>query len=180
MLVECGLVRAHDDSGRTWTFRPSFARIAELGDPYEIVRTYGRLHGPDAGAEARCVLAALCDEEEASDLIGWQGEDGDQPGLMPEAEQILVARHLMRHGIVGRARPGRGDGKFTDRFEAAQFIAAARVHLGLSNDEAEALSMTEFQLLLDMKFPDRAQRERNVPTKEQYDAFMAKIGVKRA
>lgn len=179
MLVECGFVRAITSDGSEYTFTPSLARIAALGHPQEIVALFASLHGPHAAKEAAYVLAGLCDQDDATPLIGWRDADGWHAGEMPEAEQIIIARHLMQHGIVGKARPERaGDGEFCDRFDAAQYIAAARVHLGLSTEDAEALSMTELQTLLEMKFP-QAARKRDVPTREQYDALMARIMEKR-
>lgn len=172
MLVECGYVRATVDDGREWTFAPSLVRIASLGHPHEIVGLYADLHddarAPDA---ARYVLATLCEQEDAAPLIGWQcADDGtDHSGLMPAAEQIIIARHLMRHGITGTSRPGQGGGRYVSEFCASEYIAVARVHLGLSTADAEALSMTELQGLLDAKFPDQ-EKAGDVPTREEYDA----------
>lgn len=174
MLVECGFVRAVTKDGDEYTFTPSFGRIAALGSPHEIVATYAGLHGPRASQEAAYVLACLCDQEDVSPLIGCLEGDAWTPGTMPEAEQIIVAKHLMHHGIAGTARPCAGGGEFRDHFDAHEYVAAARVHLGLSSADAEALSMTEFQQMLDMKFPD-AKKEKNLPTRVQYDAAMKRL-----
>jgi len=173
MLVESGLVRVMAGEA-VFTFRPSLGRIASLGSPGEIVRLFAALHGQNAAQEAAYVLACLCDQEDASGLIGWRDEEGWHPGAMPESEQVIVAQHLMRHGIVGKARPdsGEGDGKFSAEFHAAEYVSAARVHLGLSSEDAAALSMTEFQTMFEMKFPDRANKKRDVPTREEYEATM--------
>jgi len=180
VLVECGFVRATASDGSEWTFRPSLARIAALGTPHEIVALYAALHGPHAATEAAYVLAGLCDQEDPTPLIGWHDAEGWHDGLMPPAERVILAQHLMRHGIVGKARPGAGDGKFSDRFDAAEYIAAARVHLGLSSADAEALSMTEFQQMLEMKFPEAASKTRQVPTRDEYAAGMAAVLKRRA
>jgi hypothetical protein len=181
VLVECGFVRAVASDGVEWTFTPSLARIAGLGDPHEIVALYASLHGPDAAQTAAYVLARLCDQDDASTLIGWHEEvEGEgarlrwHAGQMPAAEQIIIARHLMQHGIVGKARPEQADsGKYSDRFDAAEYIAGARAHLGMSSADAEALSMTELQLMFEMKFPDQSKKKRDVPSREDYDAQMA-------
>jgi hypothetical protein len=182
VLVECGFVRAIAGDGRDWTFVPSLARVAALGSPQEIVGLYVDLHGPKAEQAAAEVLAGLCEQDDATGLIGWHEDDPAldpprprwHPGPMPAAEQVIVARHLMRHGIVGKAKPEKASsGRFSDRFDAAEYIAAARVHLGLSAADAEALSMTEFHTLFEMKFPDKDGRGRDVPTREEYDAQMA-------
>lgn len=178
MLPAYGFVRVKMNDGVEWTFTPSFRRIASLGTPQEIVKTFADLHGPGAAESARHVLTCLCDQEDAQPLVGWLDE-ARQPhaGLMPadgELGQVHIARHLMQHGIVGKARPGKGDGKFSDRFDAAEYIAGARAHLGLSSADAEALSMTEFQSLFEMKFPD-ANKRRDVPSREEYQAAMKAI-----
>ncbi len=187
MLVECGFVRAVTDDGQEFTFRPSLARMASLGSPHEIVATFTALHGPNAAKEAAYVLACCCDQEDPAPLIGGLKVNAADPnapaevipGAMPEAEQIVIARHLMQHGIVGKARPDkRGDGQFSDRFDAAEYIAAATVHLGLSDADAAALSMTDFQIRFAMKFPE-ANKKRDVPTREEYAAGMARLKERR-
>lgn len=182
MLVECGFVRATAGDGKEWTFAPSLARIAALGDPQHIVALYADLHGPQAEQAAAEVLAGLCEQDDATELIGWHEDDAEadkprlrwQQGSMPATEQVIIARHLMRHGIVGKAKPNQAStGRFSDRFDASEYIAAARVHLGLSAADAEALSMTELHTLFEMKFPSKGAGGRDVPTREEYDAQMA-------
>lgn len=187
MLVECGLVRV--TAGRAeCTFRPSLGRIAALASPPGLVDLYARLHGPGAAAAAVEVLAGLCDPDNVAalpDLIGGEKIDPDDPaslaavivGAIPADELVILARHLLQHGMVGRARPGGAEraaqGRYSDTFNAGEYIAAARVHIGLSGEEAEALSMTELQQLLEMKFPpEQKTGGQDVPTAEEYEAGM--------
>lgn len=175
MLVECGLTRAQLPDGSEWTFRPSLGRIAALGSPREIVELFAQLHGPRAGEAAAYVLAVLCDSEDVTPLTGWRGADCWHPGAMPEAEMVLIARHLMQHGCCGRARPGSGEGGYAQEFSAAEHIAAAVAHLGMTPEAAAALSMTELQLAFEAKFPDAATKKRDVPSADEYRQFMAKM-----
>jgi hypothetical protein len=177
MLVECGFTRAQMPDGTEYTFRPSFARIAALGSPAEIVQIYADLHGPQASRTAGYVLAVLCDQDDPTPLIGWYDAHGWHPGVMPAPEQIILACHLMQHGIVGKTKPGRGGGQYAQEFHAAEYIAAARVHLGLSSADAESLSMTEFQTAFEMKFPEAKAKE--LPSREEYRELMAKIEGKK-
>lgn len=174
MLVECGYVRATAPDGAEFTFAPSFSRIASLGSPQEIVSLYAGLHGYRAAQDAAYILACLCEQEDPLDLIGWLDANGLQPGTMPASEQIIIARHLMQHGIVGKAKPQTGGGSFSDSFHASEYIAAACVHLGLSRVDAEAMSMTEFQTMFEMKFPEQ-NKKADVPTREEYEAAMSAI-----
>lgn len=174
MLVECGYVRATASDGAEFTFCPSFSRIASLGAPKEIVSLYAGLHGPRAAQDAAYVLACLCEQEDPLSLTGWHDGKEHHAGTMPPDEQIIIARHLMQHGIIGKAKPDKGDGKFSDSFHASEYIAAACVHLGLTRIDAEQLSMTEFQTMFEMKFPEQS-KERDVPSREEYQAAMRAI-----
>jgi hypothetical protein len=173
MLIECGYVRATAGDGTEYTFAPSLSRIASLGTPQQIVSLYADLHGPRATQDAAYVLACLCEQDDPTPLIGWSDGDGQHPGAMPADEQIIIARHLMQHGIVGKARPGTKAGAYSDSFHAAEYIAAACVHLGLTRADAESLSMSEFQTMFEMKFPESKAKE--LPGRDAYKAFMDKI-----
>lgn len=170
MLVSCGLTKATLDDGREWTFRPSFDRIAQLGHPPEIVELFAELHHPGkAPAAARFVLLTLCDTE-AHDLTGYHQDAAFVPGAMPERDSIILAQHLMRHGICGR---GTGGGKYSPEFHAHEYVAAAVVHFGMSQAEAEQLSMSQFQDLFAAKYPDQVKKA--PPSKDEYKEFMARM-----
>lgn len=184
MLVECGLVRVTAGDGTEATFRPSLGRIAALASPPALVELYARLHGPGAEGAAAEVLAGLCDPDCADTLPALIGEPADTPqgirwqgGAVPPDERVILARHLLQHGMAGKARPQASDkaeqGRYSDRFDASEYIAAARVHLGLSSADAEALSMTEFQQMLEMKFPDQKKAgAQDIPSRGEYEAGM--------
>lgn len=179
MLTECGFTRAELPDGSAFTFRPSLGRIAALGTPAEIVDLYAQLHGPRAGAAAAWVLAVLADQEDVTPLTGAAEVEGAgwdvrvvlRGGAMPEADRIILARHLMQHGVCGKARPGASGGSYSPEFHSAEHIAAAVAHLGVSHDEAAAMSMTQLQLAFEAKFPD-LKKARDVPTADEYRQFM--------
>lgn len=176
MLVSCGLTRAVLPDGREFTFRPSFERIAELGHPHEIVEIFAELHNDTtATSAARYVLLTLCDTD-AYDLTGYVSESGRTvAGLMPDAEAVILARHLMTHGICGR--PSGNAGQFSPEFNASEYIASAVVHFGMTAAEAGQLSMTQFQDLFAAKFPEQVRAK--PPTRDEYDAFMTQIRANR-
>ena len=176
MHVECGFSRVTTLEGVEYSFTPSFRRISALGSPHEIVALFAGLHGPNAAQDATYVLACLCDQEDSTPLIGWREPGAWCEGEMPVQHKITLARHLMVHGIVGRAKPSaQGEGKFSDKFDTSEYVAAARVHLGLSSEDAEALSMTEFQRMFEMKFPKAGGEAADLPSAEDYDAAMAAL-----
>jgi hypothetical protein len=104
-------------------------------------------------------------------LIGYFDEDGPQDGAMPESELVGLAIHLMKHGIIGKSSPGEGDGQYCDSFDAAEYIAMAVVHLGLSRAEASQLTMTELHYMLEAKFPKNKGGDFN-PSAAEYEAAM--------
>lgn len=121
------------------------------------------------------VLAACCDED-ISPLIGElrPGKSGKwlfvyRKGLMPVSDMVLIAQSLIQHGIIGKAKVRKlqrhEGGQASSEFNAFEYINAARTHIGMSREEAEKLTMTEFQMLLAAKFP-----EQKGFTKEEYDA----------
>lgn len=132
------------------------------------------------------VLQACCDDD-LTDAIGeWVEEDGTiayQPGLMPKDEIIIFARHLMQHGVVGKAKVRQlqrnETNEATNEFRAIDYIVAAQAHFGMSEAEAASLTMTKFQLLLAAKYPDQKGF-----TREEYDAvaddYLAKQAARRA
>lgn len=121
------------------------------------------------------VMSACCDDN-ISALIGElrPGRTGRwsfvyRQGAMPVKDMVLIAQSLIQHGIIGKAKVRklqRHEGnEATSGFNAFEYISAARTGLELSRDEAEKLTMTEFQMLLAAKFPDQKGF-----TKEEYDA----------
>lgn len=77
----------------------------------------------------------------------------------------------MMHGIVGKAKVRKlqrhESNETTAEFRATDYIMAARNHFGISRDEAENLTMTEFALLLNAKYPNQKGF-----TRDEYDQVM--------
>ncbi|MDH2121887.1 DUF6246 family protein [Pantoea brenneri] len=138
---------------------------------------------------AMTVLQA-CSSQDLSALTGEivPGRSGKwtfvyRKGLMAQEEMVIIARSLMAHGVIGKAKVRklqRYEGaQASSEFNAFEYISAARTHLDMSRDEAEKLTMTEFQMLLAAKYP-----EQKGFTREEYEAteddFLAKQARRRA
>lgn len=124
---------------------------------------------------AMIVLAACCDSD-ATPLTGElvPGKTGRRtffyrPGVMPVRDMVLIAQSLIQHGIIGKAKVRKLQrhecNNTSSEFNAFEYISAARTHLGMSREEAEQLTMTEFQMMLAAKFP-----EQKGFTREEYDS----------
>lgn len=138
---------------------------------------------------AMTVMQACCDDD-LSPIIGElrPSKRGKKAftylaGSMPLSDMIVIARSLITHGIIGKAKVRRlqrhESGSYVSEFNAFEYISAARNHFGMNRTEAEQLSMTEFQLMLAAKYPDQ-----NGLTSEEYDAvaddYLAKKAAKIA
>lgn len=182
MLVECGLSRVMTADGREWTFVPSFGNVVRLGNPREIVRSFARLHGGESAVrEALDVLTAFFDGDDCTELVGWVDSESLRqiPGLMPAGEQVILARHLMRHAICGTDKPKPG-ARYSETFSVAEYVAAARALLRLPEAEALGLSMTEFQMMMKMRFPQAEDAKPDLPTREEYQAFKRRMAMVKA
>ncbi|MDX7999352.1 hypothetical protein FE394_09080 [Xenorhabdus sp. Reich] len=121
------------------------------------------------------VIQACC-EDDADELIGeWRpGRRGIvyRPGKIPINDIIVIANELITHGVIGKVKIRRlqrneGTEEYSGQFKVIEYINAARTHFNMSREEAERLTMTEFQMMLKAKFPD----EKGF-TREEYDAVI--------
>ncbi|HDT5900549.1 TPA: hypothetical protein QHC20_005093 [Raoultella ornithinolytica] len=126
---------------------------------------------------AHTVLTACCDDD-ISDLVGWMRPGKGRkrgfvwrPGSLPPENMVIIARNLMMHGIVGKAKVRKlqryETNETTSEFRATDYIMAARNHFGISREEAENLTMTEFALMLNAKYPNQKGF-----TREEFDTVM--------
>lgn len=131
------------------------------------------------------VLASCCDDD-ITPLTGEliPGKSGKwafvyRPGKMNHADMILIARSLIVHGIIGKAKVRQlqrhEGGQASTEFNAFEYINAARNHFGISRKEAEQLTMTEFQMLLSAKYP-----EQKGFTKSEYESLANDYMAKKA
>lgn len=131
-------------------------------------------HTKPAIYAAMDVLSACCNRD-ASPLVGVLVPSKTnkrtflyRPGKMPATDIIIFAHSLMTHDIIGKAKLRRlqrhEGGQTTSEFNAFEYISAARNHFGMSRNEAEQLTMTEFTMLLAAKYP-----EQKGFTREEYD-----------
>lgn len=128
-------------------------------------------YGRKVLSTAMHVMQSCCDED-VTLLIGeWRaGKKGViyHRGSMLSGEIILIAHTLIEHGVMGKAKirkPQRAEtNSYVNEFRAIEYINSARIHFGISRVEAELLTMTEFQLMLNAKYPDQKGF-----TREEYD-----------
>ena len=147
------------------------------------------VYGRHVLSAAYIVMQACCEEDVSMLIGGWKPTARGVryvPGVMPVNDIIIIARNLLDHGIIGKSPlkvPQRSESqaKTTSEFNVSQYIISARTHFGMTREEAEDLSMTEFQQMIKNKYP-----EPKGLTREQYDTVVdaskddrAKIAARR-
>ncbi|RTF27187.1 hypothetical protein D9B84_00800 [Serratia marcescens] len=131
------------------------------------------------------VMQACCDDD-LSALVGElrPSKRGKRAfvfrrGKMPASDIIVIGQSLITHGIIGKAKVRRlqrhETNSFVSEFSAFEYISAARNHFSMPRAEAEQLTMTEFQLLINAKYPDQKGL-----TAEEYDAVADEYMKKKA
>ena len=100
-----------------------------------------------------------------------------RPGKLPPNELIVLAQHLITHGVLGDQPPaaGEGQGEYSPRFDARSWVYMAMAHLGVSESEAWGMTMTGLRAALAAKY---LQKEKpKIPNDEEYKAFMEMAAV---
>lgn len=139
-------------------------------------------YGRSVLSTAMIVMQACCDDD-MDELIGtwYAGARGIvyRKGAMPTSDIIVLARELIEHGIIGKAKVRRlqrhETNNYVNEFRAFDYISSARHLFGMPRAEAEQLTMTEFQLMMNAKFP-----EQKGFTKDEYDETRDNYLAKRA
>lgn len=135
-----------------------------FGAQMQVMKTISKpVYGRHVLSAAYIVLQSCCEDDVSVLIGGWKPTPRGVryvPGIMPVSDIIIIARNLMQHGIIGKSplkvpeRLEEQGKKTTNEFHASQYIISARTHFDMTRDEAENLSMTEFQMMIKNKYPE--------------------------
>lgn len=143
------------------------------GAQIQVMKTVSKpVYGRHVLSAAYIVMQACCEEDVSMLIGGWKPTARGVryvPGVMPVNDIIIIARNLLDHGVIGKSPlkvPQRSESqaKTTSEFNVSQYIISARTHFGMTREEAEDLSMTEFQQMIKNKYPEPPGM-----TREEYD-----------
>lgn len=135
-----------------------------FGAQMQVMKTLSKpVYGRHVLSAAYIVMQSCCEDDISVLIGGWKPTPRGVryvPGIMPVSDIIIIARNLMQHGIIGKSplkvpeRLEEQGKKTTNEFHASQYIISARTHFDMTRDEAENLSMTEFQMMIKNKYPE--------------------------
>ena len=135
-----------------------------FGAQMQVMKTISKpVYGRHVLSAAYIVMQSCCEDDISVLIGGWKPTPRGVryvPGIVPVSDIIIIARNLMQHGIIGKSplkvpeRLEEQGKKTTNEFHASQYIISARTHFDMTRDEAENLSMTEFQMMIKNKYPE--------------------------
>lgn len=135
-----------------------------FGAQMQVMKTISKpVYGRHVLSAAYIVMQSCCEDDVSVLIGGWKPTPRGVryvPGIMPVSDIIIIARNLMQHGIIGKSplkvpeRLEEQGKKTTNEFHASQYIISARTHFDMTRDDAENLSMTEFQMMIKNKYPE--------------------------
>lgn len=135
-----------------------------FGAQMQVMKTISKpVYGRHVLSAAYIVMQSCCEDDISVLIGGWKPTPRGVryvPGIMPVSDIIIIARNLMEHGIIGKSplkvpeRLEEQGKKTTNEFHASQYIISARTHFDMTRDDAENLSMTEFQMMIKNKYPE--------------------------
>lgn len=135
-----------------------------FGAQMQVMKTISKpVYGRHVLSAAYIVMQSCCEDDVSVLIGGWKPTPRGVryvPGIMPVGDIIIIARNLMQHGIIGKSplkvpeRLEEQGKKTTNEFHASQYIISARTHFDMTRDDAENLSMTEFQMMIKNKYPE--------------------------
>lgn len=164
MLTEYGHARIRWQ-GVEYTLSPSLLNISKLGSPTEIIEDFKQFIEASVIWKfiiATRVIDACSDIEIPESLLGSVkfSETKNrfmyvQPshGLPMINDVIVLAEHLLIHGVCGKSDSSKSTGEPLKEFDAYKMMELARVHLELSSGDAANLTMTEMHRMMKVKFP---------------------------
>lgn len=135
-----------------------------FGAQMQVMKTISKpVYGRHVLSAAYIVMQSCCEDDVSVLIGGWKPTPRGVryvPGIMPVSDIIIIARNLMQHGIIGKSplkvpeRLEEQGKKTTNEFHASQYIISARTHFDMTREDAENLSMTEFQMMIKNKYPE--------------------------
>lgn len=127
-------------------------------------------------SEALRVIHA-CITEDLSDVFGYfNGRDKYVRKLADMTDILPLARCLVQHGVTGvnKPVPGKADEapEYVKEFHAAEHVAVAVAHLGMTERDAWNVIMTSLVAALRAKFlpSDKDTPGAKAPTLEEHEA----------
>lgn len=178
MLTRYGFGAIHIDD-KQYKISPTFQNIVKLGNPKEIIETFTAFFNcPSINWQyhrAVEILQACCEPNLPDKITGRFKvyENGKMKLINPPSADfmhdiIVLAGHCLRYGIVGVTdEESLEEGEPIKEFDPYYFIGLATEHLGRTREQAADMTLTEFMMAWDIKFPEQKKEREKAAFKKK-------------
>ena len=184
MLTRYGFAAIYID-GVEYKLSPTFQNIDKLGTPSEIIETVKSLYNcPSFNWQyhrALEVVQACCEPKLPEKFTGRFKtlENGKIKLVNPPSADfihdiVVLALHCIKHGVTGfTGDDSGGEGEPLKEFDAYFYMGLAQEHLNKTREQSADMTMTEFLMLWDIKFPEAKKKREERLTKSEQDSLFA-------
>ncbi|HEY7864552.1 MAG TPA: DUF6246 family protein [Psychromonas sp.] len=170
---------------KEYKISPTFQNIDRLGTPKEIVETFTSFFNcPSINWQyhrAVEILQACCKPKLPDSVTGRFKvyENGKMKLINPPNNDfmhdiIVLASHCLKYGVIGVVNSESSEqAEPIKKFDAYHFIGLACEHLGRTREQAADMTLTEFMMAWDTKFPEqKKEREEKARKAKALNALM--------
>lgn len=184
MLTRYGFAAIYIDDIE-YKLSPTFQNIDKLGTPKEIIETVTSFFNcPSVNWQyhrAVEIVQACCEPKLPEKATGKFKvyENGKLKLVNPPSKDfmhdiIVLASHCIKHGVIGLTDSDSSEeGEPMKEFDAYMYIGLAQEHLSKSREQAADMTLTEFLMLWDIKFPEAKKKREERLTKNEQDSLFA-------
>lgn len=184
MLTRYGFGAIYIDDNK-YEVRPTFQNIGKLGNAKEVIETFKAFFNcPSINWQyhrAVEILQACCEPKLPDSATGRfrVDERGRMKIVNPPPQEfmhdiIVLASHCLRYGVVGVTdEESSGEGEPIKEFDVYYFIGLATEHLGRTREQAADMTLTEFLMAWDIKFPEQVKKRKERLTKAEQERLFA-------
>jgi len=183
MLTRYGFGGIYIDD-KEYKISPTFQNIDKLGTPKEIIETFTSFFNcPSINWQyhrAVEILQACCEPKLPNSATGRFKvyENGKLKLINPPSQDfmhdiIVLATHCLRHGVIGVTdSESESEGEPIKEFDVYFYIGLACEHLRRSREEAADMTLTEFLMMWDIRFPEAKKKRDERLTKAEQQRLM--------
>lgn len=183
MLTRYGFAAIYIDDVE-YKLSPTFQNIDKLGTPKEIIETVTSLYNcPSINWQyhrALEIVHACCEPALPEKATGRFKvyESGklklvNPPPIDFMSDIVVLASHCIKHGVIGvTGDESGGDGEPMKEFDAYMYIGLSQEHLNKTREQAADMTMTEFLMAWDIKFPEAKKKRDEKLTKAEQQRLM--------
>lgn len=184
MLTRYGFGAIYIDDNK-YEVRPTFQNIGKLGNAKEVIETFKAFFNcPSINWQyhrAVEILQACCEPKLPEKVTGRfrVDERGRMKLVNPPCNEFIhdvvaLASHCLKYGVVGVTdSESESEGEPIKEFDVYYFIGLATEHLGRTREQAADMTLTEFLMAWDIKFPEQKKARSEKLSKLEQERLFA-------